>query len=766
VVVLAAELAKADEPGGSSEEQIAQLQHELEVLEGAREERVREAVAELEAERAGAEARREQAELAAAGLRENLGVAERAADEARGERRRLEREAEAARSATARAGADLAAVNQFLRSASDAGSESPLSSDLTVDPGYEVVLAAVLGPRLGAGVVDSLSHGSAALDRAGRDGAMVIVGPVGSVPAGAPVAPNAGATRLLDHVQAAGSGAAAAHRLLHDVWIVNSLSDVPGGFAGTAVTADGRVWRPDRGELRQAPAGGAERVLEQRNLRVELVAASEEAVRREGEARAVVETVAETVVRADAARDAADAAVREAAREAQTAGEAARHATWLMHRRREAPDEGPDAVRRAELVAEVRAERRVAESAVRELVERRDRAARLRARVQRDERVAEAAAEAARVLELAHTAVSQAVAALEREHAAGADAGERTAATLRECAHEEAGVQTRLRKAGEWVTAAEVAAQRGRDGAVETEATLRDVAGRLGLAPAPAEEPLGDERRGELQGRIERLARRREQLGPVNPLAAQEYDEAVGHVEELEVQRTDLEGAMAELQSLIRDTDRRIRESFEETFESAAGYFEELVAHLFPGGSGKLRLVAPDQGPRSVLGGEAEEGQSGEDGQGEAQPAGGEPGVEVEVTPAGKSAKRLSLLSGGEKSLVALAFMFAVFLAKPCPFYILDEVEAALDDLNVDRFLQLVRRYSDRAQFIVVTHQKRTMDAADRLYGVSMGGDGVSRVVSRKLSGVPAAEVADRPPVEQPAAAFDSAGMPIQSKAS
>ena len=105
------------------------------------------------------------------------------------------------------------------------------------------------------------------------------------------------------------------------------------------------------------------------------------------------------------------------------------------------------------------------------------------------------------------------------------------------------------------------------------------------------------------------------------------------------------------------------------------------------------------------------------------------------MTPAGKSMKRLSLLSGGEKSLVALAFMFAVFLARPCPFYILDEVEAALDDLNIDRFLELVRRYSDRAQFIVVTHQKRTMDAADSLYGVSMGGDGVSRVVSRKLPG-------------------------------
>jgi chromosome segregation protein len=107
--------------------------------------------------------------------------------------------------------------------------------------------------------------------------------------------------------------------------------------------------------------------------------------------------------------------------------------------------------------------------------------------------------------------------------------------------------------------------------------------------------------------------------------------------------------------------------------------------------------------------------------------------VEIEITPAGKSTKRLSLLSGGEKSMTALAFLFAVFLARPCPFYILDEVEAALDDLNLDRFLALLRRYSDRAQFIVITHQKRTMEAADWLYGVSMGGDGVSKVLSRRL---------------------------------
>src|SRR5205807_10187833 len=108
-------------------------------------------------------------------------------------------------------------------------------------------------------------------------------------------------------------------------------------------------------------------------------------------------------------------------------------------------------------------------------------------------------------------------------------------------------------------------------------------------------------------------------------------------------------------------------------------------------------------------------------------------GVEIEINPAGKEMKRLTLLSGGEKSMTALAFLFAVFLARPCPFYILDEVEAALDDLNIDRFLGLLRSYATRAQFIVVTHQRRTMEAADFLYGVSMGGDGVSKVISRRL---------------------------------
>ena len=281
------------------------------------------------------------------------------------------------------------------------------------------------------------------------------------------------------------------------------------------------------------------------------------------------------------------------------------------------------------------------------------------------------------------------------------------------------------------MTRHEVAAQRARDAHDDAQEELERLAARLGLAPAPADGPLEDGARAELEGRIERLRRRREQLGPVNPLAQAEYAEAVAHVEELEARREDLETAMRELEQLIRDTDRRIQDAFEETFAAAAQAFEEVVGTLFPGGRGRLRLVREDAGPRPVLAAAATRSRRrSDDGPGRAdRPA----GVEIELTPAGKATKRLSLLSGGEKSMTALAFLFAVFLARPCPFYILDEVEAALDDLNIDRFLSLLRRFSDRAQFIVVTHQKRTMEAADCLYGVSMAGDGVSKVVSRRL---------------------------------
>ena len=193
---------------------------------------------------------------------------------------------------------------------------------------------------------------------------------------------------------------------------------------------------------------------------------------------------------------------------------------------------------------------------------------------------------------------------------------------------------------------------------------------------------------------------------------------------------------MKELKGLIAETDRKITADFEETFEAARKNFEELIEHLFPGGRGRLRLVT-ERTPKPVIGGgeaPVAEGEAPDDDPDEEAQSDFEGhGVEIEVTPAGKAMRKLQLLSGGEKSLVALAFVFSVFMARPSPFYILDEVEAALDDANIDRFLQLVRRFSGRAQFIVVTHQKRTMDAADVLYGVSMARGGITKVVSRRM---------------------------------
>jgi chromosome segregation protein len=227
-----------------------------------------------------------------------------------------------------------------------------------------------------------------------------------------------------------------------------------------------------------------------------------------------------------------------------------------------------------------------------------------------------------------------------------------------------------------------------------------------GAEPAEGDDP------DELRTKLERLERRREVLGSVNPLAKEEYDREKERLTELAEQRADLERSLAELEQLRNDLAETVERRFAETFSAVRDHFADVAATLFPGGEGRLRLTQPE------LEGEDEDV---------------EPGIEIELRPAGKRVTRLSLLSGGEKALGAISFLFALFLARPHPFYLLDEVEAALDDTNIGRFVELLRRYAERAQFIVVTHQKRTMEAADVLYGVTMGANGVSQVVSRRL---------------------------------
>jgi chromosome segregation protein len=238
---------------------------------------------------------------------------------------------------------------------------------------------------------------------------------------------------------------------------------------------------------------------------------------------------------------------------------------------------------------------------------------------------------------------------------------------------------------------------------------------RRRLEQAAAEPVEGP--REELAAKLDRLERRRELLGGVNPFAKEEYAVEKERLEELRAQREDLERSLGELQTLRDDLIETVDRRFEETFDAVQRNFAEVASTLFPGGHGRLQLTEPED-------------------------EGDEPGIEVELSPAGKRVTRLSLLSGGEKALGAISFLFALFLARPCPFYLLDEVEAALDDTNIGRFCALLRQFADRAQFIVVTHQKRTMEAADSLYGVTMGADGVSQVVSRRLPREEAATVA------------------------
>ena len=302
-------------------------------------------------------------------------------------------------------------------------------------------------------------------------------------------------------------------------------------------------------------------------------------------------------------------------------------------------------------------------------------------------------------IDAAHRAAGRFEAPLRARVDAGAMRASELGEELRTLGATEVNLRRELEETSAAVTAAEV--EIARIDADVADATRRlDSAGEVDAAE-------GDDR-DELVSRADRLEVRRGTLGQVNPLAREEYDAEKERLDDLKMQREDLEQSLEELEKLRAELTATVERRFAETFAAVAEHFEEVASTLFPGGEGRLRLV-------------------------EADDDGGEPGIEVELRPAGKRITRLSLLSGGEKALGAISFLFALFLARPCAFYLLDEVEAALDDTNIARFVELLRRYSDRAQFVVVTHQKRTMEAADILYGVTMGPDGVSQIVSRRL---------------------------------
>jgi chromosome segregation protein len=349
-------------------------------------------------------------------------------------------------------------------------------------------------------------------------------------------------------------------------------------------------------------------------------------------------------------------------------------------------------------------------------------AAELRRRAERAEpRVADPRlVSAATAVVAASSAAVRAAERLQAPHLAEADRGavraSELAAELRALGGREVELRRAFSEASERVSGVDVELAR-----LTAE---REEAGRR-FTQAGSKEPAADGAREELAEKLERLERRREQLGGVNPFAKEEYAAERERLSELRTQREDLERSLAELQELRDDLTETVDRRFAETFDAVERNFAEVAGTLFPGGKGRLRLTEPEED-----GEEPTRSRPGVDGfAGDASSG----GIEVELSPAGKKITRLSLLSGGEKALGAISFLFALFLARPCPFYLLDEVEAALDDTNIGRFCALLRRFSDRAQFIVVTHQKSTMEAADALYGVTMGADGVSQVVSRRL---------------------------------
>ncbi|MEU9665512.1 chromosome segregation protein SMC [Streptomyces bobili] len=361
--------------------------------------------------------------------------------------------------------------------------------------------------------------------------------------------------------------------------------------------------------------------------------------------------------------------------------------------------------------------------------EARARAEQRRARLRHEAAVAEAVAAGARQL-LAHVEVSLGRAERERVAADAAKARrEQELAAARTAGRD---LKAELDKLTDSVHRGEVlgAEKRLRIEQLETKALeelgvepaglVSEYGPRQPVPPSPAAEgeelpedpddPRNQPRpfvRAEQEKRLRAAERAYQQLGKVNPLALEEFAALEERHQFLSEQLEDLKKTRADLLQVVKEVDERVEQVFTEAFRDTAREFEGVFGRLFPGGEGRLILTDPDNMLTT--------------------------GVDVEARPPGKRVKRLSLLSGGERSLTAVAMLVSIFKARPSPFYVMDEVEAALDDTNLQRLIRIMEELQESSQLIVITHQKRTMEVADALYGVSMQGDGVSKVISQRL---------------------------------
>ena len=673
------------------------------------------------------------------------------------------------------------------------GQVAPL---LHVTPGFEDAVAAVLAPFADAVVVDSLSRGLGELDAAraaGRSLRLVVAsGASPGLSRGSAEGNGAtradlpeGATWLADVVTC--EGAAAPLASLLDGVVACSLEtaaavlDVPGVRA--VVTSGGDV-------LRSWSVEGGRQASSVLSVRADYEEASTQAEAAQARMAEVSEQLSEANAHLDRcireANDALKALREEDAQRAKEAQELARAQSAAQAARAEAerahdvarradeqvawareqdvaararldgadtvgpPESLEDAQARADAASRAAREAREAENEARlslRALEEQSRRAASRARslrqaaaAEREERARYARREAARKTELAtasdvEAAARVALEAAERALSRAAAERDRLSERRSQVSQEVSDARRALDRLSAELSEATASAHQGQIAAEQTRLRVEDLQRRaleeLSLEPeqllaefgpdtlvpmlpldpdevdkAAAAEPSAYVR-AEQERALAKAQKDLEKLGRVNPLALEEHEALASRHKFLVDQVQDLKASKADLLRIVQDVDRLVEEAFASAFAETREQFEHVFGVLFPGGQGDLVLTDPDDMLTT--------------------------GIEIEARPAGKKVKRLSLLSGGERSLAAIAFLVAIFKARPSPFYVMDEVEAALDDMNLTRLLAIFKELQETSQLIVITHQKRTMEIADALYGVTMR-DGVTTVVSQRLA--------------------------------
>ncbi|MER6747558.1 chromosome segregation protein SMC [Streptomyces fungicidicus] len=673
----------------------------------------------------------------------------------------------------------------------------PAAELLTVTPGYEAPLATAFGAAADALAATSPSAAADAIrllrkQDAGR-ATLLLAGIPAAPPAADPEEANGTAAPALPAerlVSGPPELMPAVRRLLHGVVVVDTLEDAEelvhahprltavtaeGDLLGAHLAQGGSAGAPSLLEV-QASVDEAAAELEELAVRCEeLAEAQEAAAGRRRDCAALVEELGERRRAADREKSSVAQQLgrlagqaRGAAGEAERAGAAAARAQDALDAAladagelaerlavaEEAPfEEEPDTAVRDRLAAdganarqtemEARLQARTHEERVKGLAGRADsldraarterearaRAEQRRARLRHEAEVAAAVASGARQL-LAHVEVSLARAGEERTAAEAAKA--RREQELARARTEGRDLKADLDKLTDSVHRGEVlgAEKRLRMEQLETKALEELGVEPAGLVseygphqPVPPSPPAEGEElpedpehprnrprpfvRAEQEKRLKAAERAYQQLGKVNPLALEEFAALEERHQFLGEQLEDLKKTRADLLQVVKEVDERVEQVFTEAYRDTAREFEGVFSRLFPGGEGRLVLTDPDDMLTT--------------------------GVDVEARPPGKKVKRLSLLSGGERSLTAVAMLVSIFKARPSPFYVMDEVEAALDDTNLQRLIRIMQELQEVSQLIVITHQKRTMEVADALYGVSMQGDGVSKVISQRL---------------------------------